>query len=165
MNITKLCACIALAPCLLLASAGSDLGQVHPVRPQQVGVLYLPLTVVDVPIGNQGESESLFLITTQAQFQQLFGEEAVGIDFNQDWAFFYSAGVLPTGGYEATVEDVAYTPDVMSLVITTSLVTPGMNCPVAQHLTMPHVVVKFPKPRPVGVVRIQKDDMVLDCGR
>jgi PrcB C-terminal len=149
----------ALLPLLVLCSA-----DVHPGHIRSLGVTHLPTTSVLQPIGDIGDSEELFLITSLEQYQQLFGEDARGVDFRRDWAFLYSAGIEPSGGYEALVTDVAYTPEVNSLVITTSLVSPGMNCGVPQIVTHPYTLVRFPKPNgPVGMVRLQKDDEVLDC--
>ena len=115
-------------------------------------------------LGSLGDTECLFLITSSAQFEQLFGEGATGVDFKTQWAFFYSAGLEPTGGYEALVADIAYTPDVQSLVITTELLSPGMNCAVPQIVTKPYQLVKFPKPPgQVGMVRVSSENQVVDC--
>jgi len=149
----------ALLPLLALCSA-----DVRAARVPTPGVMHLPTTVVSQPIGDIGENEELFLITSLAQYQQLFGENATGVDFRRKWAFLYSAGMEPTGGYEALVTDVAYTPDVKTLVITTSLVSPGAGCAVPQIVTHPYTLVSFPKPSGrVGMVRLQKDDQVVDC--
>jgi hypothetical protein len=159
MKFNNLSRLSALLPLLVLCSA-----DVRPARVQDTGVVHLPITVLLQPIGDMGDNQELFLITTLPQYKQLFGEDATGVDFRRDWAFLYSAGLEPTGGYEAMVADVAYTADVKSLVITTSLVSPGVNCGVPQIVTHPYVLVKFPKPpASVGIVRLQKDDQVLDC--
>jgi hypothetical protein len=168
MKISKLSLFPALVAMLALCSANvASVGdhQVNPAHPRKVpSVIHLPVATVDIPIGDQGETESLFLITTQAEYEQLFGEGATGVDFTRDWAFFYSAGLQPHGGYEAGVEDVSYTPDVQSLVITTQLLSPGANCGVAQIITKPYSLVKFPKPPgAVDMVRYNSDDQVVDC--
>jgi hypothetical protein len=139
-------------------------GDVKPGHLYGFPVMHLPVTVVRQPIGDIGQTESLFLITTLAHYQQMFGEDATGVDFRTEWAFLYSAGLEPTGGYEAMVTDVTYTPDTNTLLITTSLVSPGMNCAVPQIFTKPYMLVKFAKPPgAVDAVVTQKDDQVLDC--
>jgi hypothetical protein len=144
--------------------AAAARGDVKPGHLYGFPVMHLPITVVPQPIGDIGETESLFLITSLAHYQQMFGERATGVDFRTEWAFLYSAGLEPTGGYEAMVTDVTYTPDTGTLVITTSLVSPGMNCAVPQIFTKPYMLVKFPKPPgAVDALVTQKDDQVLDC--
>jgi PrcB C-terminal len=171
MKISKLSLSSTLVAALALCSAnviplnGDGSKPAHP-RPVS-SVIHLPLATVNIPLddlGNVGDTQSLFLITTLAEYQQLFGEDARGVDFQTEWAFFYSAGLEPHGGYEALVQDVAYTPDVQSLVITTQLLSPGAGCEVAQIVTKPYMLVKFPKPPgAVGVVRYDSDDQVVDC--
>ena len=166
MKISKLSLSSALVAALALCSAnldGGSAGPAHP-RPASPEVVHLPLAVLATPIGDQGETESLFLITTLAEYQQLFGERATGVDFNTEWAFFDSAGLEPHGGYQASVEDVAYTSDIGRLTITTQLLSPGANCGVAQIITKPYMLVKFPKPpTAVNSVRVDHDDQVVDC--
>jgi hypothetical protein len=161
MKITKLPRLSVLVSLLALCSAGVSPAHIRPLP----SVLHLPAAAVEIPIGDLGETECLFLITTYEQYEQLFGEGATGVNFKTEWAFFYSAGLQPTGGYEALVADIAYTPEVQSLVITTQLLSPGMNCAVPQHITKPNLLVRFPKPPgEVGMVRLDKDDQVIDCG-
>jgi hypothetical protein len=163
MKMSKLSLVPALASVLALCSATVSPGHVRPIP----AVMHLPAVALPVDVGDIGQTESLFLVTTYEQFDQLFGEgasAAAGIDFKSQWAFFYSAGLQPTGGYEALVEDIQYTAGVQSLVITTSLLSPGQGCAVPQHITKPNVIVKFPKPPgDVGMVRLQKDDQTVDC--
>jgi hypothetical protein len=161
MKITTLFRISAFLPVLVLCGANVQPAHTRPIGPQ-----HLHLTQVSLDIGNAGETETLFLITSMAQYQQVFDQEAVGIDFHRNWAFFYSAGFEPTDGYEALVVDAAYTADVSSLVITTTLVSPGTDCAVAQHVTKPYMLVSFPRPSgPGNVVRIQKDNETLECTR
>jgi hypothetical protein len=117
-----------------------------------------------IPVGHVGTTEARFLITNVAQYEQLFGEGRITINFETEWALFYSAGLEPTTGYEASVLDVGYVPDTRQLVFTTQLAAPGRNCVVNQMLTMPYTVVKFPRPaRRAEGVRYVTDDVVVDC--
>ena len=117
-----------------------------------------------VPVGHVGSTESRFLITNVAQYEQLFGEGRRTIDFNTEWALFYSAGWEPTTGYEANVLDVGYVPETRLLVFTTQLASPGRHCVVNQMLTMPYTLVKFPRPdRRIEGARYVTDDIVVDC--
>jgi hypothetical protein len=159
MKLSKLSRISALLPLVLLCGA-----DIHSAQPRLLdGVMHLPMTAIPEDPSSIPETPALFLVTTLAQYQQLFGEDAVAVDFNRDWVFLYSAGLEPTGGYEAVVSDLAYTPDVQSLVITTTLESPGMNCAVPQIVTKPYSVVKFPRPAKVGVVRLNPEYEVVDC--
>jgi PrcB C-terminal len=163
MKFSKLSPLPVLASVLALCSASVSPGHVRSIPT----LLHLPAVAIPADVGDLGQTESLFLFTAYEQFDQLFGDgasAAAGIDFKSQWAFFYSAGLLPTGGYEALVEDITYTADVQSLVITTQLLSPGENCGVPQMITKPNILVKFPKPPgEVGMVRLQKDDQTVDC--
>jgi len=144
--------------------AGPAHAPANPAPITRGGIVHMPISIVPQDVGDIGDNEVLFLITTLPQYQQLFGDDATGVNFNREWAFLYSAGLKPTGGYEALVVDVSYMPDAGSLVVTTSLVSPGMNCAVPQIFTTPHVLVKFPKPPGnVASVFFNSDDQVLDC--
>jgi hypothetical protein len=159
MNLSKLSFVPALLPLVLLC--GADIRASNP-RPLD-GVMHLPMTAIPENANTIPETPALFLVTTLAQYQQLFGEHATPVDFDHNWVFLYSAGLQPTGGYEALVSDIAYTPDVQSLVITTTLVSPGANCAVPQIFTKPYSVVMFPRPGKVGIVRLNPEYQVLDC--
>jgi len=167
MKISKLTLSCAAIGALALCSAKLQ-GDVHPGQPRPAStVIHLPITEIPVPVqdlGDLGNTPSLFLITSLAEYQQMFGESAPSPDFSKEWAFFYSAGLEPHGGYDASVEDVAYTPDVQRLLITTELDSPGAGCGVAQIVTKPYVVVRFPiPPGDVDIVRYHQDDHVVDC--
>ena len=163
MKISKLSPLPVLASVLALCSASVSQGHIRHIPT----VLHLPAVAIPVDVGDLGQTESLFLITAYEQFDQLFGDgasAAAGIDFKSQWVFFYSAGLLPTGGYEALVEDIMYTPVAQSLVITTQLLSPGESCAVPQMVTKPNILVKFPKPSgEIDMVRLQKDDQTVDC--
>jgi hypothetical protein len=160
MNLSKLSVLSALCAATLLCGF-----RVRPAHPRSLDVpMHLPIATVPQDIGNIGETPAFFLITTMAHYEQMFGEDARGVDFSHEWAFLYSAGLEPTGGYEALVDDVVYMPDTGLLVISTTLVSPGANCVVPQIVTKPYMLVKFPQPpgKVVGV-RFNPDYQVLDC--
>jgi hypothetical protein len=164
MNISKITQWSAVLPLLVLCSGGGQADVVHPQRPVPVTVVYLPFAPVDDAIGTQGEAPTTLLITNTTQYQQLFGEDATGIDFNSEWAFFSSAGLEPTDGYDLGVQQITYTPAVKSLVISTMFTSPGLGCGVAQHVTKPYTLVRFPHPPGhVNVVRVDQEYQTVDC--
>ena len=168
MKISKLTLSCAAIGALALCSAKLQGDVVNPGHPRPAStVIHLPIAEIAIPVqdlGEIGNTQSLFLITSLAEYQQMFGERAPSPDFSKEWAFFYSAGLEPHGGYDAIVEDVAYTPDVQSLVLTTQLDSPGAGCVVPQIITKPYVLVRFPKPPgDVDMVRYNHDDQVVDC--
>ena len=168
MKISKLSLAVAPLAAIILCSAVVAGDANHPARPRPATtVIHLPLAAIDIPIqdlGAVGDTESLFLITSLPEYEQMFGERAPSVDFSKEWVFFYSAGLQPHGGFDASVEDVAYTPAPQSLVITTQLDSPGAGCFVTQIVTKPYMVVKFPKPPgDVSTVSYQHDDQVVDC--
>jgi len=159
MKLSKLFVVPALLPLVWLCAA-----DIHPANPRPFdGVMHLPMTAIPENADTIPETPALFLVTTLAQYQQLFGEHSTPVDFDHNWVFLYSAGLQPTGGYEAIVADIAYTPDVQSLVITTTLDSPGLNCGVPQIVTKPYSVVMFPRPGKVGMVRLNPTYEVVDC--
>jgi hypothetical protein len=161
MKISNLFHLSALIPLFALISA------VMPPDDTSARMTHLRFQPVPDQIGNAGETKSLFLITTRAQYEQLFGEQrSISVDFNNEWAFFYSAGWMPSTGYEALVLDVGYRADVRTMVFTTQLVSPGRNCVQAPMLNKPYSLVKFPRPPGrVDFVRFMSDDIFVDCGR
>jgi hypothetical protein len=161
MKITNLFLLSALVPFFALMSA------VIPPEDTAVRMNHLRFAPVVEDIGDMGATKSLFLIRNRAQYEQLFGERrTIDIDFENEWACFYSAGWMPTTGYDARVLDVGYMPDASTLVFTTQLVSPGRNCVLAPMLTKPFALVKFPRPaRTIDIVRFVADDIWVDCGR
>lgn len=111
----------------------------------------LPLTVVQgfsfSPALGRTETRRLFKSATT--FRRYFGQSPpLGVDFNQSWAVFYSAGVVPTRGYVAEVTRVRTTDTGATLKIATRLSTPGAGCNPARDESVASVLVTFPKPAP-----------------
>jgi PrcB C-terminal len=94
-------------------------------------------------IGGAGTVPTRLFIASQTQYRLVFGHSAPsGIDFAAgDRVVFYSAGVRPTGGYDASITRVRRVDG--ELRIRTQLDAPGAGCVVTQALTKPYVLVKF----------------------
>ena len=136
------------------------------IPPEDSGgrVVHLRYLPVADRIGNAGETPLCTLLTSRLQYEKLFGEQKCSIDFNNEWAFFYSAGWKPTTGYEAQVVDVGYRQDVHMIVFTTQLASPGRNCVESPLATKPYSLVKFAiPPGRVDTVRLLTDDIVVSC--
>jgi hypothetical protein len=114
-------------------------------------------------IGKAGQREARIVITRAATYARVFGHAApADVDFRAgDAVVFYSAGVKPTGGYEAAILSIQHSG--AALGITTQLVSPGKECAVTDSLTTPHVLAKFKRPRPLTRVRFTREDEVRDC--
>jgi hypothetical protein len=145
-----------------IAEAGEELRFQLPISIQ----LYreISFTQFEDDIGAAGAREARQIITSQAGYRRLFGHDAPGVDFSQEWVLFYSAGEKPTGGYAASVESIRVMRGGVILDVTTSLLSPGDDCVVTQAFTRPYALVKFARqvPRP-RFVRYRRDDQARDC--
>lgn len=159
MKITHLLRFSALIPFVALMSAL--------VPPEDGGGRTLHLRFVPVAdrIVHAGDAPFSTLITSRLQYQKLFGEQKCSIDFNNEWAFFYSAGWMPTTGYDAAVLDVGYRQDAHAMMFTTELASPGRDCVESPIATQAFAFVKFAiPPGRVDAVRVFSDDIVVSCG-
>lgn len=119
--------------------------------------------VVEGDVGERGDEETRVVLTSRGAYQSYFGHAApADVNFAHEWVFFYSAGVQSTGGYAASVAEIAVSG--RTLYFTTQLASPGAGCAVTFALTKPHVLVAFraPKPRPTRL-RAYHADEVVDC--
>ncbi len=126
---------------------------------------HLKFVPVEVDVGSQAAREARRLFTTPAQFETFFDQRAPAeVDWDAECVVYYSAGVQPTGGYESRILDVQSTEGGRSLMITTSLESPGPNCVVTEALTRPYVLVRFERPaKQFDVVRFGRADVEIDC--
>jgi hypothetical protein len=114
-------------------------------------------------IAATGDGQVTRTISSARQYERVFGHPLPdGISLRGGRvAIFYSAGVQPTGGYEASFERVEVRG--RTLVVTTRLTSPGPNCRVTESLTHPYALATLHRPRNVTRVRFQSDDTVRDC--
>lgn len=94
-------------------------------------------------IGNAGAVATRLFIASKTQYQLVFGHAAPSsVNFAAgDRIAFYSAGVRPTGGYDASFSLVRRVNS--ELRIRTHLDAPGAGCFVTQALTKPYAMIKF----------------------
>ena len=144
----------SVVPLLLCAAAQSPTPPAH--------LKFLP---VHVDVGSQAAREARRLFTSAAQFETFFDQRAPAeVDWGTECVAYYAAGVQPTGGYDARILDVQSTEEGRSLMITTSLESPGPNCAVPEMLTRPYVLVRFERPvKQFDVVRFGRMDAEIDC--
>ena len=105
------------------------------------------------------------LITTPAAFRAVFGHNPpASLDLSRQWLVFYAAGRQPSGGHEASVEQVRLSPSGKSLVVITRHSAPADACRTAQE-SSPWTLVALPAQavRPSSV-RYYSDDVTLPCG-
>jgi hypothetical protein len=134
--------CAALGPVQAMESRG-DLPVPEP-RPSAGDV---PFVEIEARAYGRPLGEMRRVITSDSMYRALVGSAPPeGLDFRREWVFFYAAGTMPTGGYEARVARINYSADGRLLTIETRLITPGPHCFVTEALTNPYVLVRFPRP-------------------
>jgi hypothetical protein len=114
-------------------------------------------------VGSAGERPTSRLIRSARQYERLLGHAPPAeVDFAAgDVVIFYSAGIQSTGGYEASILEVALRN--RQLQVTTQLVSPGEDCIVTQALTTPYVLARVRPPRRVNGARFEHVDVIRDC--
>jgi len=129
---------------LALGDAGDDLEAGKADGPD------LALTPLDLPVPTfAGNAEVRLLIRGEAVYRALFGASAPRVDFSRKWVAFYSAGVKPTGGFDASIDRVWTSNTGKTLRVATRLRTPGPGCTVTKAFTTPHAAVAFMRPAKV----------------
>ena len=126
------------------------------------------MTEVWDDVGKALLSEHSVLLTSDVEYIAMFGHRPPAeIEFSKSWVAFYSAGTF-WGAYEqASIVDVSFIDAAHSLVISTLLRYPGVDCPMLGIPIKPYMMVAFPKPdRDVSVVRFNKsyDQLICDGG-
>lgn len=85
------------------------------------------------------------ILTSAAQYEAVFGHAPpADLDFEREWAFFYSVGPDWQPGQQAGVARVRLSDSGRTLLVTTSLEIPGDGCDAAGGA--PQVLVKFARP-------------------
>jgi hypothetical protein len=114
-------------------------------------------------IGDAGAEETRMLIRSASAYERLFGHAPPDeVDFaGGEVVLFYSAGVQPTGGYEAAIDYVDRRGRVLR--VGTRLISPGEDCIVTQALTTPHVLATVQPERRIRRARWRHVEEVRDC--
>ena len=89
------------------------------------------------------------VLTSNAQFQEMFGEDAPDfIDFDRRWALYYAPGSTPTGGYSAEITRAQLSASGRTITFWNELSEPGSSCAVTQEVTTPGALAVVAKPGP-----------------
>jgi hypothetical protein len=124
----------------------------------------IPFTIFQDNIGSFGEAEKRIVFTSAAGYRAHFGHDAPGVNFATEWVVFYSAGRQRSSGYKASIKRISRSNSGETLKVTTSLESPGPDCPVRPVLTAPYSLVKLPAPNPRSFYyQFYKEDMVQQC--
>ena len=152
---------LGLGLSLAMLGCSAEVGDDVAVTGEELRLAFTPFEDPE-GVGPGSERAVTEVIYSARQYRRLFGHAApADVDFRREIVVFYSAGVQPTGGYEATVESVDLRRN--TLAVTTRLSSPGEHCVVTQALTHPYALVKVDRPRRSVRVRFQSDDVVTDC--
>src|SRR6185436_15931056 len=105
---------------------------------------------------------------SRAEFENYFGQRALGVDFSKEWVVLYAAGTQPSTGFVASIDEITRTENEQSLKISTSLVHPGRTCPREPRRTMPHALAVIPAMRAElrdgpGVIRFAHAESLAIC--
>ena len=134
-----------------------------PGRPSRATPLVFSDVNDPLGIGNAGERSTSAVIRSQAAYKAAFGHAApADVKFGAgDVVIFYSPGVQPTGGYEASIVSVVQVG--RSLIIATHLSSPGPNCIVTDALSKPFALVKVSTRGRTANTRFQHLRSTRDC--
>ncbi len=128
-----------LAPVLPLLMSAT-----MPPAPEHTG---LPARPIEVEVGRWAAAPAQRVFTNKEEFEGYFGQRALGVDFRHEWVVLYAAGVKPTTGYIASIDEVVRTENEQSLKISTSLVHPGRTCGAEPKRSMPYALAAIPAMR------------------
>lgn len=147
----------SLLPLLLLCAA----------MPPTSTAVNLPARPLAVDPGPWSLNATQQVFTSRAAFEDYFGQRALAVDFDSEWVVLYCAGVRPTSGYVASIDEILNTEDGRSLKISTSLVSPGHSCEVERRRNTPYALAAFPAPRMLrlglGVIRFAHEESIAVC--
>lgn len=137
---------------------------VDDAKADQADLSFTPVT--DLTLRSSiGKTEEGRVIRSATSFRTAFGTAPPAwLDFNDEWLAVYSAGIRPTGGYEAEIQRVRLSDSGMTVKVTSSLTSPGAGCAVTDALTKPVAIVRFPAQAGASRSRFTKLAEVDTCG-
>jgi hypothetical protein len=112
-------------------------------------------------------TETRMLFKSEAEWVAYFGQPSPGIDFNANWAVFYTpgtqTGTLPmTPGWRAKFSRVSLSSTGKTVSITTRLEMNGETCPTRSARPFVTATIKKPTTNP-PYKRFYKSDRTLSC--
>jgi hypothetical protein len=116
-------------------------------------------------VGNAGQQETGLVIASKSAYQAYFGHKAPShINFAAgDAVVFYSGGVKPTGGFQATVTSVTISPNGKTVKPLVNLEAPGKDCIVTYAFSKPYVLAKISLPYSVNYYHFYRTNSDKDC--
>ena len=124
----------------------------------------LPISPLPAGFGHGSPRGITVVITSSLEYETRFHERAPTMDFSREWLVYYSPGMVPSTGFEASIVDVRPGADGLSLNIITGLVEPGPNCDVKPVRSHPFALASFPRPvRTADSVLFSHLRIVGDC--
>jgi len=117
----------------------------------------------DVP-ADLGAREARVVFRDRASFRAYFRRDAPdGVDFRRQWLIYYSAGVLPSVDYRASISRLSLSASGQTLSIITELASPGSACANRPAPTRHHVLAVLDRPRNSPATRFLTRRATLDC--
>jgi hypothetical protein len=102
---------------------------------------------------------------TAEAFETYFGKSAPAeVDFDEEWAVYFAAGTMNTGGYEANILSVRLSASGRTLTIGAETVSPGSSCFVTEAFTSPATLVTIDKQGPTTTrFQTRRKSLTLAC--
>jgi len=117
----------------------------------------------DIP-ADLGNREARVVFRDRASFRAYFRRDAPdGVDFRSQWLVYYSAGVLPSADYRASILRMSLSATGRTVSITTELATPSDTCTSPRVPTRHHVLAVVDRPRNSPATRFLQRRTELDC--
>lgn len=111
-----------------------------------------------------GNREARVVFRDRASFRAYFRRDAPdGVDFRRQWLVYYSAGVLPSADYRASILRMSLSATGQTVSITTELAAPGDTCAARPVPTRHHVLAVVDRPRNNPATRFLQRRATLDC--
>ena len=156
--------CVLLSACMSASASEVELAEHDEALSAAQSIAFTPLPNPPLPL-NLESGEIRTVITSASAFQRLFGQAApaeVNFAAGENVAY-YNAGTRTFGGVRASIERIELSGS--TLVITTRVTSPGINCPRLNSLSFPVALVKFKRPREARSTSFVRDDRVNDCAK
>jgi hypothetical protein len=130
-----------------------------------VSVWYSPLPGEQFVPSAKIRTEVRRVFESEAEWVEYFGEASPGIDWDSDWAIFYTPGTtrpdLQVAGWRSRIKSVSLSSTGRTLSITTRLEHNG-DCPWRRG--RPFVTVTIPRTEPAPeFIKFFRSDVVRDC--
>jgi len=156
---------LLLAAALVACSAAPDIDDTDlgVEEARATALSFFAYSSFDIP-ADIGARETRVVFRDRAAFRSFFRRDAPdGVDFRRQWLVYYSAGVLPSADYRASIARLSLSASGQTVSITTELASPGPTCAGRRAPTRHHALALFDRPRNSPATRFLQRRSTLDC--